>query len=497
MIPPARCCLSASLIAIFSTTLLVADEVDRPAHAAYPRPFSRPNAMGKDYNTWRDAKGPDIGETIVDVKRLPSRVDNSTRPQFPPIYKQKGGACGQFTAIASMFTYEMNVLNGTEANTTATQFPADFSWNMCNAANSSQGSEAHHGWETAKHIGIPTVKAYGRVEGDKNQIGQWANGYPIWREAMEYRVAGYRYTPVASAEQINEARGWLFDRNQPQAGKEPIGGLLALDGRMGELEKVTKTIAKGEYLAGDDVWVRWGPSGYGHGITCAGYDDQVGYDVNGDGKITNDIDTNNDGKVTLADWERGAFIVVNSWGQNWSKDGRIYLLYSAMVDPTWERGNFLGRIEVRRALPRATLKLTLACNKRSDLRVTIGIASDENATKPDHEFAPEFLNGFPLFGNNRKGNVGEVPLAGPGNDSPLEVGIDLSPLLEKLDSNAKGKGRLFLRFASDEKSDATGNVQSCAIRHYDEKGSFVSESNIEIKDGSFGKSALMLESVLD
>jgi len=121
------------------------DQVEKPAHAAYPKPFSRPSSMGKDYDTWRDATGPDIGETAVDIRRLPSRVDNSTRPQFPPIYKQKGGACGQFTAIASIFTYEMNLLNGTAAGTEATQFPADFSWNMCNAANSAQGSEAYNG----------------------------------------------------------------------------------------------------------------------------------------------------------------------------------------------------------------------------------------------------------------------------------------------------------------------------------------------------------------
>jgi hypothetical protein len=104
--------------------------------------------------------------------------------------------------------------------------------------------------------------------------------------------------------------------------------------------------------------------------------------VNGDGKITNDIDINNDGKVTLADWERGAFIVVNSWGQSWSKDGKIYLLYSAMVDPTWERGNYLGRIEVSRYIPQSTLKLKLTCSNRSALRVTIGIAGDKDATMP-------------------------------------------------------------------------------------------------------------------
>ncbi len=450
--------------------------------------------MGKEYNTWRDAKGCDAGDTTVDVKRLPSRVDNSTRPQFPPVYKQKGGACGQFTAVASIFTYEMNVLNGTVASTTATQFPADFSWNMCNSANSEEGSEAYHGWEVARHIGIPTVKSYGRIEGDHDQIGLWANGYNIWREAMEYRVTGYRYTPVATVSQVNEARGWLFDRNQPQAGKEPIGGLLALDGRMGELGKVTKTIPEGEHLAGDDLWIRWGPSGHGHGITCVGYDDQVGFDVNGDGKITNDIDRNGDGKITLADWERGAFIVVNSWGQNWSKDGKIYLLYSAMVDSTWERGNYLGRVEVCRYLPQRTLKLKLSCNNRSALRVTIGIARDKVAAKPEYEITPQVLNGWPLFGKGN--NVGTVPIAGPGDDTPLELGIDLTPLLKQLGPNADGKGRLFLRIARSEESEATGALHSCAVRSYDDKGAFLHESTIDVKDGAFNSAPLIVETIL-
>ena len=483
--------LLTSACIVISYPMAMADEMD--AHAAYPRPFSRPPSMGKDYDTWRDAKGPDIGETTVDISRLPPRVDNSTRPQFPPIYKQNGGACGQFTAIASIFTYEMNLLNGTQATTDATRFPADFSWNMCNSADKKQGSEAYHGWEVAKHIGIPSVQSYGTVH--SKEAGPWPNGYHIWREAMNYRVAGYRYTPAVTVSQIDEARGWLFDRNQPLTGKESIGGLLALDGRMGERDKVTKTIPDGEYLAGEDLWIRWGPSGYGHGITCVGYDDQVGYDVNGDGKITNDIDRDGDGKITLADWERGAFIVVNSWGETWSKDGKIYLLYSAMVDPTWERGNFLGRIEVSRHLPKRTLKLKLACNKRSDLRVTIGIARDKYATKPEHEFAPQALNGWPLFGKP-KNNVGEVPLAGPDDASPLELGIDLTPLLDMSGPDADGDGRLFLRFGRAEKSDATGLLHDCAIRSYDAKGAFVGESVVEIPDGNFGNSPLTIETIL-
>jgi len=187
--------------------------------------------------------------------------------------------------------------------------------------------------------------------------------------------------------------------------------------------------------------------------------------------------------------------VVNSWGKTWSKDGKIYLLYSAMVDPTWERGNYLGRIEVNRHIPRLTLKLKLTCHKRSDLRVTIGIAGDKGATKPEQELSPQALNGWPLFGN-RKDNVGQVPLSGPDDESPLEMGVDLTPLLNKLDPRSGGDGRLFLSFSCEEKGGTTGLLHTCAIRRYDDQGSFVRESVVEVRDGKFGNKPLTLETIL-
>lgn len=134
----------------------------------------------------------------------------------------------------------MNLLNGTHATTAATQFPTDFSWNMCNGAKN-QGSEAYHGWEVAKHIGIPTVQSYGAVHGKK--IGPWPNGYQIWREAMEYRVAGYRYTPAVTVPQIHEARGWLFDRNQN--GKFVRESVVEVpDGSFGQTPLILETILR-------------------------------------------------------------------------------------------------------------------------------------------------------------------------------------------------------------------------------------------------------------
>jgi hypothetical protein len=459
------------------------------ATVAYPGHFSRPPSQGKEYNTWADATGPDVGEKKPELKRLPSRVDNSSRPEFPPVYKQRWGSCGQFASVASIFTYEMNVLNGTKADSDATRFPAHFSWNMMNKA-ANNGSEAYHGWEVAKRVGIPTAKSYGGVR--RNKIGSWPNGYHIWREAMEYRVSGYRYTPANTVAQLNEARGWMFDRNQPGKGKP--GGILALDGRMGELKKVTKTIAEGEHEAGKDVWIRWGPSGYGHGITCVGYDDKVGFDVNGDGKITNDVDINDDGEVTLADWERGAYLVVNSWGEKWSKDGRIYLLYSAMIDKGWKRGNYLGRCEVTRHSPRTTLRLKFACNDRADLRMTIGLADDPKAVSPDHEFSPEAFNGWPMFGRS---NPGHVPLAGPHDHTPIEVGIDLTELVAKFGPDFDGEGKFFLRLDRAKGSKAVGYLHECAIRHYDENGKLTAEEPVEFTGGKFGRKVLEVEAAMD
>ncbi len=481
----------SALIATLALTLEASAESENSKpQVAYPGSFSRPPSEGEGYNTWLDAVNPDIGETKLDVARLPSRVDNSSRPQFPPIYKQKWGACGQFASVASIFTYEMNVLNGTIADSDATRFPAHFSWNMINNAEN-KGSEAYHGWEVAKRIGIPTAKSYGGVRHEK--IGVWPNGYAIWREAMEYRVSGYRYSPANTIEQLYEARGWLYDRNQPQANQETIGGLFALDGRMGEREKVTVTIPEDEHEGGKKLWTHWGPSGYGHGITCVGYDDEVGYDVNGDGQITNDIDINDDGKITLADWERGAYVVVNSWGEEWANDGRIYLLYSAMIDPTWERGNYLGRVEVSRYKPRRTLKLKVACSDRTDLRMTIGIAGDKKASAPEHVLTPQAFNGWPLF---RGSNAGHVPMAGPDDNTPLEVGIDLTSLFKDLGPDKDGKGKFFLQLSRADGSDAVGELLECAILSYDANGELLGKTQLDIQDGTFGESPRKIETVI-
>jgi hypothetical protein len=164
-----------------------------------------------------------------------------------------------------------------------------------------------------------------------------------------------------------------------------------------------------------------------------------------------------------------------------------------MIDPTWERGNYLGRVEVARYIPRRTLRLKLACDDRSSLRMNIGISGDPAATAAAHEFSPEAFNGWPLFG---KANAGHVPMAGPGDSKPIEVGIDLTALLEKAGPGQEMKGRFFLRLGRAGGSEAVGELLECAIRSYDPEGRFVAESPVPIAAGKFGDSPLEIESDL-
>ena len=53
-----------------------------------------------------------------------------------------------------------------------------------------------------------------------------------------------------------------------------------------------------------------------HAVTVVGYDDNVYYDVNKNGKIE--------------EAEKGAFKVANSWGTNWGNNGYFWVLYDAL-----------------------------------------------------------------------------------------------------------------------------------------------------------------------
>lgn len=65
-------------------------------------------------------------------------------------------------------------------------------------------------------------------------------------------------------------------------------------------------------------------------MTIVGYDDRIEFDLNGNGIC---------GEAS-AD-ERGAWIVMNSWGADWQNEGAVYVPY-AYAGPTFTNGRFSG-----------------------------------------------------------------------------------------------------------------------------------------------------------
>ena len=87
-----------------------------------------------------------------------------------------------------------------------------------------------------------------------------------------------------------------------------------------------------------------------------------------------------------------------------------------------------------------------------------------------------------------------MPLAGPGDETPLEVGIDLTSLLKNLGPNQEGK--FFLKLSRADGSEAEGELHECSIRSYGPNGSFLRESTIEIEAGEFGPSPLEIDTII-
>jgi hypothetical protein len=410
--------------------------------------------------------------------KTPTRVDNSLQKAFPPIIEQKGNSCAQVAGIYYAYTYEMNVIRGVAADSPKHLYPDHFTWNCLNNAIWT-GSSVTDGWAIIQEMGIPTLEAYG----DPNALhfaAGWPNGYDIYYRAMHNRVERYGGNPVQTPEDLEKVKSYLRDYNNPRMKQ---GGVLLFSLQSQARKKAL--IAKGEHEAGKSIVTGWGIDG-SHTMVIVGYDDEVGYDFNGDGKITNDVDIDGDGKITLADWERGAFIAVDPQGPYTGDRGKWYVPYrlSALPPKQGGGGGTVWGIEPKEFEPTITLRLRFKFDDRSALRFTAGVAADPQADKPTRIFQPGIFNG--------QYKVGAVPLRGRDKNDPIEIGLDLSRFAPELKDGKYGK--FFLKLDRAMGSRAKGEVSGAAILFYD-KGKLVHTQPFEIGPSTFCKKPLELTTV--
>ncbi|MBN2036305.1 MAG: hypothetical protein JW768_06145 [Chitinispirillaceae bacterium] len=385
---------------------------------------------------------------ITLTSRVPASVNNSTKQFFPPVVSQEGSSCGNANGIGYNFTYAMNRARNSAASTSANQYPYAFTYHFLNDGSSRNGTSHMYvdALNIVKENGIPSTADYGgaSISGYK-----WLNGYDLWYRAMQNRVEEIDTINMLASDGLAKLKQWLYDHGE---GSENGGvGNFGCGASGWQLS----TIPSG-HQSGRSIMVRYGATG-DHGQTIVGYDDSVRYDFNRDGRFTNDVDQNNDGRVDLKDWEVGALYMANSWGTSFGDRGFYYCPYRHLANPASQGGignaNRVCIIKARASYkPKMALKASITHPQRNQIALSVGVAPNQTAATPT--IRRTFKHQFNYAG-------GALPMCGQNLSSTIEIGLDVSDLLDSIAGAREAK--FFLIVTS---RGGTGSVNSLSLMDY-------------------------------
>ena len=311
---------------------------------------------------------------------LPSSVDNSKLPSFPPIGDQQQlGSCVGWGSTYYQATHEIGLARGTNNKiSNANILSPKWTYNLLNKGSDS-GLSPVDAYKLLSMNGAPYMIDFPY---DTN-FTAWELDTQDWITAIYNRLAPYTLIP-----------GLGGDRPQNlTAIKQALtnGHVLTLATfiESWQFTRIKSGPHKGEYAAS---WMN-GTNG-GHFMTIVGYDDNVWIDINGNG--------------TVDAGEKGAFLIANSWGTSWGNKGFIWIAYDAFLTkskvkgaPSSNRvaaGTYLNS-SVISALPKAanyTPELigtfSIAQTLRNQLNIGAGISSVADSTPTSKITIPAFSN---------------------------------------------------------------------------------------------------------
>ena len=389
----------------------------------------------------------------------PARVNNAETPYFPPVFNQDGGSCGSASRIGYMFNYEINAFRGVDGSLEENQYPTHFTWLLTNSNSGKEGMAAANG--------IPNVPVYGgrtysRLFGNQDTSDPdfgWMQGYDKWYAAMCNRISRNANFPMSvQTEEGREAvKNWIWNHNGDTDFK--AGGICGIGvASGGNWQRIPQTEANDEAGVTNQYYVQnWGKS-VDHALTIVGYDDRIEFDLDGNG-IAGEKDKD----------EVGAWIVVNSWGNQWCNKGFIYCPYKNAVP--WDGSNDYYYPEVyhvrKNYRPFRTFKIKMEYSKRSEICISGGISADVNASTPERLVQFEH---FKYAGDGDGNGVdAEVPMLGRWADGmhyePMEFGYDMTDLSASFDTRKPLK--YFLIIDSKASASGSGKVHACSLIDYE------------------------------
>lgn len=247
---------------------------------------------------------------------LPSSVDLSTSPCFPPIGNQ--GSIGSCTAWAStyyQYSYEVNKLNNVTSTANRVVYSPKWTYNNINSGVD-KGSSYTDAYKLLKNQGAVTLSEFPYSSSGYNlqDLPTYDGAVEDMRNALNTRLSFYgSYVISGSGTVITSNTD--SDLNQVKTALNN-GKVLTFS-----------TYNDFNYKKGTGSWSNTklvyrcydAPNSGSHAMTIVGYNDNVTCDINGNG--------------TIEVGERGAFKVINSWGTTNSganNSGVIWIMYDAL-----------------------------------------------------------------------------------------------------------------------------------------------------------------------
>ncbi len=391
--------------------------------------------------------------TLKSGSELPIRIDNSVTKYFPEIISQYGWSCNQASSIGYVLTYELNQIRDVDSEVWENHYTPLFPWNFLNQCNSGRGVSYFDTWEVVKAAGCPSYAEFPNLSDTR----LWMSGYDLYYKSMKNRVINNYSIHVDTPEGLDKLKNYLLDHMDGS----PNGGLGNVQIASGGIDM--------RYTPGDSpdpgapIIVSFGEV-IGHALTVVGYDDEIGFDFNRDGQITNNIDINGDGNVDMADWEMGALLLANTWGKGWARDGRTYMMYRLLtkdghVGGIWNKSVHVIKV-VKEYEPVLTMKVVMEHTLRNKFRLLAGFSTNLDALEPEH------IMGFPHF--NFQGDEGPLFSDDPIDSTRFELGLDISGFTSLLNPGEPVK--FFLLVDEKDPTDlGQGKIRSFSVFNYGEE----------------------------
>ena len=250
-----------------------------------------------------------------EVDEIPSKVDLSENNYFPSIGLQLTGSCVAWSTVYYQFTYEVAKMNDWNAREDKSKiFSPKYVYNYINQGKNEECYLADC---------YAFLSCYGSLKWSEfpesgRSLGWYNGSLDKVYDAFENRVVNrksYYFAEVQNRKNTVSPVIKGYDDEILYNMKKLLNDGHCLSITTGSSYDDVEDKCFSKLSNGELVWL-YTVGDYNHQVTVVGYDDDIWFDMNGDG--------------IQQPYEKGAFKIANSWGQNWKNNGFVWVLYDAL-----------------------------------------------------------------------------------------------------------------------------------------------------------------------